>query len=193
VSIARLVLEYLNALKWPIVAVVAIVIFRKPITELIGRLRTMKATVGGSSLELDAARRQVEKAAEEAVESVAEEVLAEGDGGPPAPGGLETRGGETRAGRPGATPEEYAAVAGRRSAAARRFRDRVAEMVVERDRRQHIEALIRTAVDYGWLTGVQLPNGPRPFPVIEWTEDGKPRIATFTGSSDPGEAPQRTT
>ena len=184
-SIARLVLEYMDALKWPILAVVALVIFRKPISELIDRIRTMKATVGGSSVELEAARRQMEDAAE----AVAEEVLAEGGGGPPAPGGLETRGGETRGGRPGATPEERAAAgAARGRALSPETYERVAR--TRERRRREIEALMRTAVEYGWLTGLERPNGPRPHPVIEWTEDGKPRITTFT-AVDPGEAPQR--
>jgi hypothetical protein len=180
VSIARLILDYLDALKWPIVAVVLAWIFHNPISELIGRIRTMKATVGASSVEVDTARRQVEKAAEEVAELPVKEMLAEGAGGPPALGGPQTRGGETRTGGAGATPEDYAAAARRRSGAARELRDRLADVVVERDRRQHIEALIRTAVDYGWLTALQQPYGPRPFPVIEWSEDGKPRITTFT-------------
>jgi hypothetical protein len=52
--------------------------------------------------------------------------------------------------------------------------------IVERRRQREIEAVVRAAVDYGWLTALKEPNGPRPVPVIEWTEDGKPRITTFT-------------
>lgn len=185
-SIARLVLDYLEALKWPIVAVIAIRIFRKPISELIGRIRTMKATVGGSSIELDAARRGLEKAAEKATEPP-EEIFAEGAGGRPSPGGLETRGDEARAGRPGATPEEYAAAGAARGRPSRpELRERLVQ-VVERQRQRDIEAVIRAAVDYGWLTALKEPNGPRPYPVIEWTEDGKPHITTFT-TTETGDA-----
>lgn len=177
-SIARLILDYLEALKWPIVAVVLAWIFRNPISELIGRIRTMKAMVGASSVEVDAARRGLEKVAGEAAEP-AEEILAEAAGGRPSPRGLETRGGETRAGGSGATQEEYAAAAAARGRFSPERRQQLIR-IVERRRQRDIEAVIRAAVDYGWLTALKEPNGPRPVPVIEWTEDGKPRITTFT-------------
>ena len=50
----RLVLDYVNALKWPVLIGGAVIYFRQPVAEWIGRVTKVKATVAGSTFEADA-------------------------------------------------------------------------------------------------------------------------------------------
>jgi hypothetical protein len=57
-NIAQLILDYLKALQWPLVVIGALVILRKSLPELIGRIESLK--FGGSEFRFSAAGRAIE-------------------------------------------------------------------------------------------------------------------------------------
>jgi hypothetical protein len=57
-NIAQLILDYLKALQWPLVVIGALVILRKSLPELIGRMESLR--FGGSEFKFSAAERAIE-------------------------------------------------------------------------------------------------------------------------------------
>ena len=57
-SVAQLVLDYLKALQWPLVVVGALVIMRKSLPELLGRMQSLE--FGNSEFKFAAAERAIE-------------------------------------------------------------------------------------------------------------------------------------
>jgi hypothetical protein len=71
VDVAKLVLEYIQALVWPAVAVVAVVVFRKSLTALLGRLHEAEMP-GGIKLNFEKEVRQAEDLSREVKEAAKE-------------------------------------------------------------------------------------------------------------------------
>ena len=163
----RLVLDYINGLKWVGLIALVVIVFRSKISALIDRIKTADLTAGGLNVKLDLAGQRMADLAQ-GLARPDDDRLSEFDDGPvpTAPDG------------------------GRKAAPLSQERmSELARVLLERRRRAEIEDLITDAVGYGWDAAKTGFFESRPYPLFEWTEDGKPRIAFTT--SDPTEAAKR--
>lgn len=72
-DVARLVLDYLQVITWPLLVPVGVLLFRKQLAVLIGRIK--KLSFGGFDIELDVRARRVGTVSEAIPELVAADSL----------------------------------------------------------------------------------------------------------------------
>ncbi|KRC85199.1 hypothetical protein ASE25_19305 [Terrabacter sp. Root85] len=82
-DVAELVLQYLQALAWPLVAVGALIAFRRQVSEKIGQLKDVNTPIGGGTF-FDKAAREVEASADAAAEDQTLQPISGSDGEPSA-------------------------------------------------------------------------------------------------------------
>jgi hypothetical protein len=141
-------LEYLKVLVWPLIAILAIVLFRTPLQGLIGRVS--KVGAAGAEVEFDQAEK-VLKQADETIEAI------------------ETKAGsDTSASDQQETPEAD-------SDAQKSWQDAFRAHLAEETRRSAIEQVLHEGARLGWewaRSGEQKP----PHLAITWTADDRPQI-----------------
>jgi hypothetical protein len=167
----RLGLDVFNAAKWVALAAFVVWVFREPLRKILREVRSGEVEAGPFKGKFDT-RDQ------EAISQAGGELAR------PSPEAEELS--RRLQERTGDDSSESLAEAAREAQAPVKFDlTRILEHVKasnaerERQRRAEVEELITASVGYGWAAG-RGPFQSRPYPVIEWTEDGAPVILYTT-------------